>query len=154
MNMSRRSCISLSISTVMNGARTQKRVGQWNVWILLPISSQLSRESTCCLTKPQQAKIIYMVCIYDSDSSIVARTRLASVVTLASARMTPCEYSTPNTALMLVAIRFACFSDQKRKSSAEGWESVLLMLSTSRLLGSNADAGRRDGSASRHRLMM
>ena len=92
-------------------------------------------------------------CIYDSDSSLVARTRLASVVTLASARMTPCEYSTPNTALMLVAIRFACFSDQKRKSSAEGWESALV-LSTSRLLTSNADAGRRDGSASRQRLMM
>lgn len=113
----------------------------------------LHHEKSLLPHQPQQAKVIHMACIYDSDSSLVASTRLASVVTLASARMTPCEYSTPNTALMLVAIRFACFSDQKRKSSAEGWESVL-MLSTSRLLGLNTDAGRRDGSASRHRLMM
>jgi hypothetical protein len=85
-------------------------------------------------------------------SSLVVRMRLASVVTLASARMTSCEYSTPNAVLMHLAIRFACFSDQKRKSSAEGCE-LASMLSTSRLLGSTADAGRRDGSASRQMLM-
>ena len=95
---------------------------------------------------PQQAHLY-------NHRSLVARIRLASVVRLASARMTSCEYSTPNAALMLIAIRFACFGDQNRKSSADGWESAST-LSTSTLLGSTADVGRRDGSASRQRLMM